>query len=215
MNTSPCSTRPSSLTCPDREAGIATTSWAVPSGATPRHGVRRGADRKRATPMGQVGSRKESIPPSAWTESGRTPVLTESSNSREYPHPADEGALLLGFVRAPLARQRAQPYALQAEIAVVTHERVPHRKRTGRASQRFTPLLPTHSVTRRGAEAGRALAGSAFVHPVAASPAGALDYTSDYTRQCSCHALQSRPRSALSAVRLGGSSRRQLVGAVK
>jgi hypothetical protein len=30
-----------------------------------------------------MGSRKESIPPSAWTESGRTPVLTESSSSRE------------------------------------------------------------------------------------------------------------------------------------
>ena len=29
-----------------------------------------------------MGSRKESIPPDAWTESGRTPVLGESSNSR-------------------------------------------------------------------------------------------------------------------------------------
>ena len=30
-----------------------------------------------------MGSRKESIPPSAWTESGPTPVLTESSSSRK------------------------------------------------------------------------------------------------------------------------------------
>ena len=29
-----------------------------------------------------MGSREESIPPDAWTESGRTPVLQESSNSR-------------------------------------------------------------------------------------------------------------------------------------
>jgi len=41
-----------------------------------------------------VGSREESIPPNAWTESGRTTVLPESSNSRErdgldrYPAPA-------------------------------------------------------------------------------------------------------------------------------
>ena len=30
----------------------------------------------------RVGSRVESIPSNAWTESGRTPVLPESSNSR-------------------------------------------------------------------------------------------------------------------------------------
>jgi hypothetical protein len=41
------------------------------------------ANRKRATPIKLVGSRKESIPPGTWTESGRTPVLAESSNSRE------------------------------------------------------------------------------------------------------------------------------------
>jgi hypothetical protein len=32
-----------------------------------------------------VGSRKESFPPITWTESGRTPVLTESSSSRKVP----------------------------------------------------------------------------------------------------------------------------------
>jgi hypothetical protein len=40
------------------------------------------AARNRATPH-RVGSREESVPPSTWTESGRTPVLTESSSSRE------------------------------------------------------------------------------------------------------------------------------------
>ncbi len=43
------------------------------------------AARKRATPRVWVGSRKESAPPTTWTESGRTPVLRESSSSREEP----------------------------------------------------------------------------------------------------------------------------------
>jgi hypothetical protein len=30
-----------------------------------------------------MGNRKQSNPPNAWTESGRTPVLTESSSSPE------------------------------------------------------------------------------------------------------------------------------------
>src|SRR6476646_9024881 len=34
----------------DGEVGSATTSWADPFRATPRHGARRAADRKRATP---------------------------------------------------------------------------------------------------------------------------------------------------------------------
>src|SRR4051794_15368746 len=34
---------------------------------------------------GRVGSRKESAPPTTWTESGRTPVLPESSSSRDCP----------------------------------------------------------------------------------------------------------------------------------
>jgi hypothetical protein len=33
------------------------------------------ANRKRATPIRLVGSREESIPPDAWTESGRTSIL--------------------------------------------------------------------------------------------------------------------------------------------
>ena len=41
----------------DGEVGSATTSWAVPFRATPRHGARRIADRKRATPRQRVGSR--------------------------------------------------------------------------------------------------------------------------------------------------------------
>jgi len=35
------------------------------------------ADRMRATPILQVGSREESVPPSTWTESGQTPILKE------------------------------------------------------------------------------------------------------------------------------------------
>jgi hypothetical protein len=60
----------------DREAGIATTSWAVPSGATPRHGARRVRKPIEShTHIAWVGSREESVPPNAWTESGRTPIL--------------------------------------------------------------------------------------------------------------------------------------------
>jgi hypothetical protein len=63
---------------PDREAGIATTSWAVPSGATPRHDARRVRKPIEShTHIAGVGSREESIPPDAWTESGRTPILKE------------------------------------------------------------------------------------------------------------------------------------------
>ena len=39
------------------------------------HGARRSANRNRATPSSRVGSRKESVPSSTWTESGLTPVL--------------------------------------------------------------------------------------------------------------------------------------------
>jgi hypothetical protein len=38
--------------------GSATLSWAVPSGATPRHGDRRDACQMRATPQPQTGSRE-------------------------------------------------------------------------------------------------------------------------------------------------------------
>jgi hypothetical protein len=67
----------------DRSAGIDTTSWAVASGATRWHGTRRerGAGRENAggrePHQSMVGSRTESVPPSTWTESGRTPVLPE------------------------------------------------------------------------------------------------------------------------------------------
>jgi hypothetical protein len=68
------------------EVGSATASRAVPSLATPRHGARRAADRKRATPRPQVGSRVESHPPDTWSESGQTPDLPESSSSpRKHP----------------------------------------------------------------------------------------------------------------------------------
>src|SRR3989337_1403320 len=50
------------------------------SHTAPRHP----ADRKpkESHTRAQVGSRKESVPPSAWTESGRTSVLREVSSSR-------------------------------------------------------------------------------------------------------------------------------------
>ena len=49
-------------------------------------------------PKPRVGSRKASIPPTAWTESGRTPVLTESSNSRDSAdRHQSRGALRLGL----------------------------------------------------------------------------------------------------------------------
>src|SRR4051794_20651712 len=51
----------SSSNRPDGEVGSATTSWADPFRATPRHGVRRAADRKRATPRtsgGQPGEER-------------------------------------------------------------------------------------------------------------------------------------------------------------
>ena len=39
------------------------------------------------TQFTRVGSRKESIPPNAWTETGRTPVRSEAFNSRHLARP--------------------------------------------------------------------------------------------------------------------------------
>jgi hypothetical protein len=53
---------PFSGTDSDCEAGIATTSWAVPSGATPRHGTRWVRRPKESHTHHRVGSREESVP---------------------------------------------------------------------------------------------------------------------------------------------------------
>ena len=59
----------------DGEAGIAATSRAVPSWATPHHGARRERKPVESHTLDRVGSREASVPPGTWTESGRTPVL--------------------------------------------------------------------------------------------------------------------------------------------
>ena len=61
----------------DGEAGTATTSRAVPSRATPRHGARRLAVQMRATPTSRWAAAIESHPPNTWPESGQTPILPE------------------------------------------------------------------------------------------------------------------------------------------
>ena len=71
-----------------RPVGIAGRALLLRAGQSPlepraRHGARRERKPKESHTQSRVGSRKESIPPSTWTESGRTPVLPESSSSRE------------------------------------------------------------------------------------------------------------------------------------
>ena len=49
----------------------------TPLGPRPTTAIGGHANRKRATLRKWVGSRMTSVPPNAWTESGRTPVLRE------------------------------------------------------------------------------------------------------------------------------------------
>jgi len=96
-----------------------------------------------------VGSRKESVPPSTWTESGRTPVLTESSSSREEACPRQSAcasryaAITLAGMR-PLART-CMPWSWA-------------QARTASDSPRGAVLAAPPAVTRPCGAAGRPLA---------------------------------------------------------
>ena len=78
----------------------------------------------------QVGSRKESIPPDTWTESGRTPVLPESSSSRESAHyvallPRSEGAIVGSDTGRPLIDgETLRPVTGHDGSLVLEHARV-------------------------------------------------------------------------------------------
>ncbi len=65
--------------------------------------------------MKLVGSPIESVPPSTWTESGRTPVLTESSSSRETATHAKDPVTPLGSCgNASDCQERRQPDSTSA-----------------------------------------------------------------------------------------------------
>ena len=132
----------------DGEAGIATASWAHPSWATPHHGARRERKPEKSHTQPRVGSREESVPPSTWTESGRTSVLPESSSSRDRPPPRPLAATAVSTCSLGRAH-RSVPLGARPPSADPTAERAPSPTH-GAAHARYSDTLCRRPGERRG-----------------------------------------------------------------